>query len=359
MKAPTPKESTLCLSWPFGQTLALAVVVLLLMVSGLEMVFRLPAVESRLPTPSIGSNHEQLEIQVYRLHRFAASGPVDCIFLGSSMVRSGIQPATFADAYRQQTGQSLRCFTFGLSGLTASAAGLLADYLVNTYHPRLLVYGVSPRDFNEAVAVQGFSGAKLARLDWMRYQRGAFTITGWLFARLYAFQYAYFYRDGLTPGFADKLDRRRAAESQLGPDGYAPSDHVMSWPISPTEKDHITRLYQDYKPLPEELAGFQRIIALHQSGRTRLVLVEVPFYPDIVTQLLGVEAYRDFNRQIESYASPAGVLYWPTTLLDLIPPEGWDNLNHLNTTGAEAFSQWLGDKVGAAINAGEVTLPRG
>jgi hypothetical protein len=350
-----PKESTLHLAWPFGQTLALAIIVLLVIVSGLELVFRLPAVESRLPAPSIGSNHEQLEIQVYRLERFAASGPVDCIFLGSSMVRSGIQPATFADAYRQQTGESLRCFTFGLSGLTASAAGLLADYLVNTYHPRLLIYGVSPRDFNEAVVTQAFSGKQLAQLDWMKYQRGAFNITGWMFARLHVFQYAYFYRDGLTPGFEDKLDRRRAFESHLDLDGYAPSDHVLSWPIRATARDHITRLYQDYEPLPEELAGLQRVIALHQSGKTRLALVEVPFYPDIVTQLLGLELYDTFNRQVESYAAPAGVPYWPTTLLDLIPPDGWYDLNHLNTTGAAAFSAWLGERIGAAVNAGEIT----
>jgi hypothetical protein len=350
----TPKDGTLRLTWPFGQTFALAMIVMLVIVSGLEMVFRLPAVESRLPAPSIGSNHGQLEVQVFRLHQMAASGPVDCIFVGSSMVRSGIQPAAFADGYRQQTGESLRCFTFGLSGLTASAAGMLADYLVNTYHPRLLIYGVSPRDFNEAVVTQAFSGRQLARLDWMKYQRGAFNITGWMFARLHAFQYAYFFRDGLTPSFADKLDRRRAFESQLDPDGYAPSDHVMSWPISPAERDHITRLYQDYKPLPEELAGLQRIIDLHESGKTRLVLVEVPFYPDIVTQLLGLELYDTFNQQVESYASPAGVPYWPTTLLDLIPPEGWYNLNHLNTTGAETFSRWLGDKVGAAVKAGDL-----
>jgi hypothetical protein len=355
VKFPLPKENTLRLSWPFGQTLALAIIVLLLIVSGLEMVFRLPIVESRLPVPSIGSNHEQLEIQVYRLGEYAADGPVDCIFLGSSMVRSGIQPATFADAYRQQTGESLRCFTFGLSGLTASAAGLLADYLVHTYHPRLLIYGVSPRDFNEAVVVEAFSSDQLARLDWMQYERGAFNVTGWMFARLRAFQYAYFYRDGLTPGFAAKLDERRTAESELDPDGYAPSDHVLSWPIRPAEKDHITRLYEDYKPLPEELAGLQRIIARDQSGQTRLVLVEAPFYPDIVTQLLGVKTYQDFNRQIESYAAPAGVPYWPTTLLDLIPLEGWDNLNHLNTTGAEIFSRWLGEQIGAAVNAGEIT----
>jgi hypothetical protein len=359
LKFPAPEESTLHLAWPFGQTFALAMIVMLVIVSGLEMVFRLPAVESRLPAPSIGSNHGQLEVQVFRLHQMAASGPVDCIFVGSSMVRSGIQPAAFADGYRQQTGESLRCFTFGLSGLTASAAGMLADYLVNTYHPRLLIYGLAPRDFNEAVVAEGFSGAELSRLDWMKYQLGEFNITGWMFARLYAFQYAYFYRDGLTPGFADKLSGRRQVESRLAADGYFPSDHVLSGPMSAKEKKHIMELYQDHKPLPEEIAGLQRIIALDQSGQTRLVLVEMPFYPDIVTRLLSVDVYEDFNRQIESYAAPAGVPYWPTTLLNLIPAEGWDDLSHLNTTGAALFSRWLGDRIGAAVQTGDLALSGG
>jgi hypothetical protein len=350
-----PFNRTLQLSLPFGQTLALAALVLLVIAGAAEFVFRLPAVESRLPAPSIGSDHDQLEVQVYRLHQFAAAGPVDCIFLGSSMVLRGINPAVFTDSYAAKTGESLRCFTFGLSGLTASAAGLLADYLVHTYHPRLLIYGVSPRDFNKAVVMQGFSGDQIANLDWMRYQRGAFNLTGWFFDHSRAFQYTYFYRDWLLPGFAARLESRRRAESEISPDGYAPSTRVLTWPISTAEKNHVVRLYRDYEPLPEELAGLQQIVGLHQSGQTRLVIVEVPFYLDIVTQLLGVDTYERFNRRVESYTIPAGVLYWPTTLLDLIPDEGWNNLNHLNTTGAEIFSRWLGEQIGAAVNSGELS----
>lgn len=346
-----PRPSTLHVVLPIGQTVGLAILILLLLVSLLEVVFRQPAVMSRLPAPSIGSTHEQLEIQVYRLHQFAASGSVDCIVLGSSMVRMGIKPTAFADAYSGQTGESLRCFTFGLDGLTTSAAGILAEYLVNTYHPRLLIYGVSPRDFNEEVVIQDFSGKSVAQLDWMKYERGTFNITGWMFAHLHAFQYAYFYRDCLMPSFAGKVERRRLEESLIEPDGYSPFDRVLTWPISDKQRENITKLFQDYKPVPEELAGLQQIIRLHQSGQTRLAIVEVPFYPDVMA-LLGTDKYEYFNRQVESYTLLAGVLYWPTTRLDLIPDEGWANLTHLNTTGAEIFSRWLGEQIGQAANQG-------
>jgi hypothetical protein len=349
-----PRSATLQLSFPLGQTLALAALVLLLIAGAAEFIFRLPAVESRLPAPSIGSDHDQLEIQVYRLHQFAAAGPVDCIFLGSSMVRRGIDPAIFADTYRGQTGESLRCFSLGVNGLTASGAAVLAHYVVDRYHPRLLVYGVSPRDFNEAVAVQAFTAHKLTDLDWTQYQRGSFNFPGWLFDHSAAFGYAYLYRNWMQPDFPERVNSRYQEEASTRADGYSPFFETLEWPPSDREKRRIGLLYRQYTAVPEELDGIRQIVALHRPPQTQIVLVEIPLYEEVITQLIRKKAYEHFNQQVESYTTPAGVRYWPTTLLRLIPDEGWYNLNHMNDTGAKIFSRWLGEQIGAAVNAGDL-----
>ena len=347
-----PRPATLHIVLPIGQTLALAVLIVALIATAAEGIARLPAVESHLPAPSIGSSHEQFEVQLYLLEKYAAADPIDCFFLGSSMVWRGIDPARFADAYAAQTGESLRCFVLGVNALTASGAAILAGYVVNTYHPRLLIYGVSPRDFNRAVTVQGFAARQFNTLDWLRYRRGTFNVTGWLFDHSAAFGYAYFYRAWMLPDFPEQVQSRRERENSTHADGYSPYWETLTWPVSGHEKQRMNLIYRQYTPVLDELDAVRQIVALR--GQTQVILVEVPQHEDVITKLIGSEAYALFNSQIDEITTPARVLYWPTTLLGLIPDEGWYNLNHLNDTGAQIFSRWLGEQVGAAANAGEL-----
>jgi hypothetical protein len=70
-----PRPSTLHVALPIGQTLALAIPILLVFMGALELVLRVPAVESRLPAPDLGSSFITLGcwrgcpsvLQTYRL----------------------------------------------------------------------------------------------------------------------------------------------------------------------------------------------------------------------------------------------------------------------------------------------------
>jgi hypothetical protein len=109
------------------------------------------------------------------LDQFAAEGPVDCIFIGSSMVAVGIDPQVFAEAYTAQTGDPLRCFNFGQLGFTAFESAEWAEIVIRRYHPRLLIYGHSMRDYNSLA--EGELAAPTNN-PWELYQLGEFTIEG-------------------------------------------------------------------------------------------------------------------------------------------------------------------------------------
>lgn len=342
---------TLQITWPFGQTLWLA----LLMAGGLfligEMVLRLPTVESELPAPSLGSSHDQFEVELYQLHRFAEAGPIDCVFLGSSMVWHGINPHVITEAYAAQTGDSLRCFTFGVAGLTADGAGALADYVVNTYQPRLLVYGVSPRDFSSPINER----ADLNQLDWLQYVRGSFNLSGYLHHHAKTVQYGWYMSEWVLGKTTSRLDERRLMADEVADNGYTPSFRKLSdMPDVEREIERITSIYEAYEPAQTALESIQRIITYHDPPFTQIILVELPVFPPVVSRLFGEQSYQDFNTDILNLTQANGVIYWPTTHLDLVPKAGWADLNHLNDTGAAIFSEWLGRQIGEAVQSGQL-----
>jgi hypothetical protein len=83
----------------------MAAAILLLFVVAGEVVARNDRFQSKLARPTWGSHHPHFERQLDRLNHIVNQvGPVDCIFLGSSMVINDFDPLVFADAYRYHSG---------------------------------------------------------------------------------------------------------------------------------------------------------------------------------------------------------------------------------------------------------------
>ena len=188
------QDRTLRLSHPSARTLAWAAIIFVLLVGALELVFRVPAVESRLPAPDTGSNFVTLDIKLHLLDQQGAKGQLDCVFIGSSVVNRGLSPHVIEDAYAAQTGETIHCFNFGLGWTTASGAAVLAKVMIDTYHPRLVIYGVTPRAFSAGAVGRGFTTDDLRRVAWIRYTLGTVDLQGWLMHH----SNAYLYRASLS-----------------------------------------------------------------------------------------------------------------------------------------------------------------
>ena len=111
-----------------------------------------------------------------------------------------------------------------------------------------------------------------------------------------------------------------------------------------------------YRVSPEDVEGLKRMAGLREQGAS-VLLVEAPLPATYMAFFAGGEQdYARFVEVIGSHAEAAGVPFWRAPP-DLIPGDGWADYGHLNREGAEAFSEWLGARVGEAVRAGAIPNP--
>jgi hypothetical protein len=350
-------KMTLHLQWPLGQTLVLALIIFAMLMSSAEVISRSQIFKSHFIANDWTSSHNQFEVQLGRLENIVAmEGPVDCLFLGNSMVWHGFDPAAFSDAYQQKTGQSLRCFNFGVDGMPTASAGALARILVHDYRPKLLLYGTDSRDY--AIAINASDATVLLDSPWLRYRLNHFSITGWLWGNFHFLRYRQ------TLGYFLRLEKSYLfvkGASALNNDNYGfygvekVASFVNTSPSDHTDLEHVryySGLLSEYQMLPENLNGLQEILNLANEG-TDVVIVEMPV-PETYLDFFGngEQDYQRFLTQVADITHAGRIPFWTTTSLDLIPDNGWFDYSHLNILGAKAFSHWLGNQVGETADQG-------
>ncbi len=324
---------------------------MLVMVFGVaEIAARRPAVRAALHAPSLGSPSRRFELQLDGLDRYAASERrVECLVLGNSTALMGVDPDALSSGYRTRTGQGLRCFNFGVAGMTASAAGAVAPILVNRHRPWLLIYVVSARDVGQSV-----DGPLLANTPWVQYRRGRFSFNGWLTEHSAAFRYYLLYRQWLDPL------RWPAARSPAGttPEGFFPL--ASGLPLSPALWAHTQRTYADIvnqPPSQPELVGFSRLLEL-SGGDTQVVVVEAPAHERLRRWARHATGfYADATAHMRQAARQQRVTFWRVPTWRVVPADGWADFVHLNRRGAARFSEWLGARIAAAVQEGRLKAP--
>lgn len=345
---------------PSLQVPLLTLLFLLLLVGAAEGVARLPAFQSRMMPPHLNTRHRQFEVQWGRLQQLArAEGRVECIILGNSMVVSGFDPLAFAQAYREETGEGLRCFNFGVDAIPTMTAGALAEILMAEYQPRLLIYGLDARDL--AVTRTDQDTSFILDMAWVQYRLGHFSLEGWLVEHSALYRYRRLLRNLIYFEYRDTLRSYYGPESAAGRLGYDPVDTVADYitqPPDPTVQEfqiqYYYRLLSDYQIQTENRAGLETMLA-QQQRPGQLLVIEMPV-PESYFYFFGdaTADYATFTNYVNDTTARYGVPFWQTAPLGLIPDDGWMDYSHLNTEGAAIFSTWLGHQVGQANRAGEL-----
>ncbi len=336
-------DRTLQIKRPIGHTLSISLVMLLLMFAGLEAVLRVEFLQPRLIqlVPSLGSRHHQLELQLARLdYLVAREGPVDCIFLGSSLVWLGYDPDIFEEVVQQETGQKINCFNLGIEALPASAAGVLAPIIVAKYHPQLLIYGTSARDFAPGMADE--ETQVILDTPWVQQQAGNWTLRGWLYTNSYVFRYAVQINNFLK---LDPASWREMAYSPQDLNGFLPKTRPPQEIHFQVAAKVAAQWFQPYQIKPENIQGLQQVIA-QRNDSVQVIVVEMPVqqsYYDYFEN--GKEDYDRFADEVSHVLAAEGTPFLQTSPLSLIPDEGWWDRSHMNWTGANIFSEWLGHQI--------------
>lgn len=331
-------------------TLALGLTVV---ISG-EVVFRMPAVQRHLPDQGISLTDFSFNTNFSLLDTYHREHPeLNCLILGSSMVQFDLHIQTFQAAYAHVSDEPLVCFNFGVDGLTAPDAGAVAEALVQEYHPRLLIYGTSQRDYIDYI--DSDSRSSLGSNAWVSSQNGRFSLQGWLIDHSYWLRYGRSLRlqSALARGvIAFSSDFEHLRLTRLFEAGGRPFIYYQRR----APRFAAGAPVGVAKGLPAVSAagveGLRRILDLRRAG-VAVLIVEMPSHAHVQTESFGgVEpARRYLEAAINQADTDSTAVYWSTDDLPFTTDDYADGL-HLYFRGALKFSDWLGKQVGQAVNLG-------
>jgi hypothetical protein len=342
---------TLRLKRPFGKTFGLSIICFALLLLAGEAIARTDQLQALLIPPNMGTRHYEFGPKLFQLKSIVKKeGAIDCIFLGNSMVNYAIDPEVFASAYKEATGEEIRCFNFAIDAIPASVAGVLAPILVEEFHPKVLIYGTSARDYS--VPREDEETTVILDTDWIRYRLGNFNIRGLLLQYSYLYRYRYYFPRLSRLNFRDTL--RSRAIYRVSESGFIPlTDEGIEIDNPPDPNDQSLKrgfdLLYDYTMQVDNLDGLTNIINLNGPD-LQIIIVEMPV-PDTFIYFFENRKvdYQLFIDQVNGQAQTGSVPFLETGDLALIPDNGWADYSHMNPIGARAFSQWLGQRVGETL----------
>jgi hypothetical protein len=282
---------------------------------------------AHLAAPSVGSPSRLLELQLADLEAFVRSaGGVDCLFLGNSLVLLGLDPNAFDAAYEAHAGARLRSFNFAVSGITVSGVAALARILAEDYHPWLIIYGLTVRDFSSAAAAPAIDA-----MPWVRYRWGTPSVDGWLVEHSLAYRYFLLYAWG-----ASSAAEQRDVAARAGRGFYPVVPATIFDAAAITKAKDLVSYQLSSGASEEQRAALTTVFQVRDTG-TLLVILEMPVHLDM-SQWPGdaVTAYQRVMDEVRQSARPSDTPVWPAIASQQLPEDGWLDLWHVNSRGAAA-----------------------
>jgi hypothetical protein len=334
---------------PIGQTLGLAVLWIALIAIAIEIPSRVAAIESRLPAQGFGSAHRQFEIQLDRLITRAEHESADCIVIGNSHILRGIDPQSIEAVYHAQTGGDLHCQNFGLRGTSMELNGKLASVLAREFQPNVIIVGFAFIDADPTLVGKG--DRNILNSPWVKYQLGeTFNIEGLIIDNLYSYRYylginsTYFSNVQLLDADGAEFD------SNIQPNGFNPSSSLFDpLNVPPDRETEIRSAFSSIRIAAESILGLEAIFALEDQG-LEVIMVEMPVSPYVIDLSPKIAERRaEFIRAIDAISGQQPIIFWQTQGLSELTAESWSDHNHLNQSGAETFSRWLGAQLSQAV----------
>jgi hypothetical protein len=300
-----------------------------------ELVARSP-LGARLPAPSIQADNFLLDAKIYQLEgQVRRYGRLDCLFLGSSVSNSDIDPAVVEQVFLERTGEVIHCYNLGIPALTLKNATAIGDAAIARFHPRVLIYAMLPRDINDVTA----NVNHIENIGWVTYNRGSPSLEGWLVNHSHAWRYFITWRYWLTP-----KNRIKMAEDtrELTGSGFQPAQGFRE-PYIPNNTMNPARLHGAWADASRGQT-LENFLDLREQGMT-IVLLEGPAYHE--EDGSDAETWHTYQEEylptLVDILEAKGVPFWRTWDISIqVPREHWYDWLHLNNLGAESFSRWLG-----------------
>lgn len=298
----------------------------------------------------------------------------DLVFVGGSPMSEGIDPAVFSGfAWQGQTLQ--RAYNMGLPGATVAEVWHAVEHGLPV-SPRLLVYGITASDLNDA-RLEPHGPRSLMNLhdlaDWIRLRPRNREWSLRYFAEecLTRIWSLYYYRNGIRLWAADRIDKlwpgsfpgavkeardglRYCTAMRCG-QGFAPRPECQarSYEVLKTGGLQWTRFaFLEHYAAKEYLAYLNRLIDWSEQHGVALVLVDMPVAADV--EQLYPAAFACYRQVLAEVEKTRGVRVVRAQRNRIgLTDAHFGDLVHLNAQGTARFSAWLRDELRAATTASE------
>lgn len=347
---------TLKLTRPQSFTLLHAVILFLVICLTGEMFARSSFVQDYAPYQAYGTNHTQLEIQLTNLDTFTREhGKPDCFIFGSSQAFRDIDPEVFGKAYESNGGEHLTCYNFGITGSQVSTTSILNKILIQKYKPRLVVIGTSFLDYTEGRELQ--IDDRFKENDWLEYETGKFSVNGWLLENSYAWRFLTLvsYSAPFNMEFIQVLREAHKWDGEIASSGFALSNVGID-PRVPVDQGFVKNLAGElgkFRASERNLSALEQIILDSQAEGAQVLVAEMMYHPALLdlkdnsgNPRINHEKVLAFQKMINDrilgIAQKNNVTFLEFDPHLAVSNRGWYDLYHLNRTGAEIFSAWLG-----------------
>ncbi len=328
-------RETLSLSKPSLRGIFYFILTIPLVLLAAEIVARSP-LGGLLPAPSVNADSFLFDAKIYALERqVQQNGRLDCLFIGSSVSNSDIDPDLVEQTYFSQTGESIHCFNLGIPALTLKNTTIIADAVIPRFHPKVIIYALLPRDINDVIANVDY----LEKIDWITCNQGHPSLNGWLVNNSYGWRYFLTWRYWLAIPNRAKMEEETR---YLTPKGFQPAMNVRD-PYIENLTMTPARLRAAWDD-PHQLQAVQNFLALQQKG-VKIIFLEGPAYHE--SDLSDAETWRAYDAEylpmLIRILDENQIPFWRTQDIAIqIPKAHWYDWLHLNQHGAATFSQWLG-----------------
>lgn len=335
-----------------------------MIVVSLENLASTSFADRTLLPPSYGFNDTPFDIQQNYLNAMhKRDGKIDCIFVGSSTLEPSIHPPSIAQgyaAYGQQT--PFNCFNFGRYGMRNLAAYELLNFLIETYKPKYLIYGITPHAFSYKKSPDD---ERYLTSPWTNYRHADSNLEGWFTEYSATYRYYLRYENWLDPAFENNSRQISALEEKFKNDGYRPLNlpsFDIRYPpnaVLPAEERNHSRFnkynadHQGFVSFALEeglLNELDQILALNGKNDTQLILLDMPLHSTFMDYFVDdINTYTQYMNTVGIHAEKFNVPYWKLTYSTVISDEFWIDRHHVKQAGAYLLSYWLGAQFAVAI----------
>lgn len=326
-----------------------------LLLGGVEGLLRVPAIHDSLPTRTHYYDSGVVVREDALRRTLAAYGHIDVLFVGSSIVRTNIQPLTFDRLVQSRTRQPIVSFNAGLSGLWPEAVALYLEHLwLPMAKPRLVIQGIRYPELAATThalrADQVFSGIVEAAWRETTWTKRAYSAAA---SRVRLLQYRGAFGDVLqryTNGRPGPAPANR--EFGIDPRGYTPR-------LPNIREARARGLVKHESPISESVcpdgcrigfAALSRAVAAARRSGADYVLVNIPEHAIRWQGDNGLTHYRQYLAALRTFAAAADVMFVDPTDGDPYAFQNDDEYSdtyHMSPAGANRLTSMLAARLGA------------